>query len=135
MNGIENAAKLVALAGSPKLDASREDCVHSIDTPRISFSTTFYADSEFSTQVLDALTALLERGIIRPPKTEVIDGGLEGIGDGLERMRKGEAPSAYRLVARIQDTSSGENRKRMRDDDDNDLQINASKRNRAAQRP
>lgn len=111
-----SCATLVALAGSPKAAAlaSSEDAIRTLKTPRISFSTTFYADDEFSSRVLDATTLLLERGIIVPARVEVVDGGLAGINDGLDRMRRGKAPSARRLVARLEDTPSGGDRKRLR---------------------
>jgi NADPH:quinone reductase-like Zn-dependent oxidoreductase len=46
------------------------------------------------------LEALLKEGKLSPPDTEVASGGLEGINDGLDRMRKGEI-SGKRLVIKL----------------------------------
>ncbi|KAH9830269.1 chaperonin 10-like protein [Rhodofomes roseus] len=50
------------------------------------------------------LTAWLEEGAIKPNRVEVLPGGLEGIPEGLERLRT-DRVSGVKLVARPQETA------------------------------
>ncbi|KAF8072213.1 chaperonin 10-like protein [Lyophyllum atratum] len=49
------------------------------------------------------LSGLLEKGLIKPNRVEVLPGGLRGIVGGLERLKAGEV-SAMKLVVRPQET-------------------------------
>ena len=98
--------KLVPLAGSPQDATATKDALRQVDLLKISFSTTFYGHSDFSVGLLDAYTDLLESGKIVPARVKYIDGGLCGIADGLDDLRKGRIPGGYKLVARLSDTPS-----------------------------
>ncbi|OSC97726.1 GroES-like protein [Trametes coccinea BRFM310] len=50
------------------------------------------------------LSALLDEGALKPPKVEVISGGLSGIVSGLEKLQDGEV-SAQKLVVRLAGTT------------------------------
>ncbi|KAG6827648.1 hypothetical protein H0H93_015452, partial [Arthromyces matolae] len=50
------------------------------------------------------LTELLENGIIRPNRVEILPGGLGGIVDGLKKLENGQV-SGVKLVVRPQETA------------------------------
>ena len=50
----------------------------------------------------DHLSGWVEQGWIKPNVVEVLEGGLEGIKEGLERLSRGEVTAA-KLVARPQE--------------------------------
>ncbi|KAL0568777.1 hypothetical protein V5O48_013209 [Marasmius crinis-equi] len=52
---------------------------------------------EFGYGLMGALGGLLEKGVIKPNRVEKLPGGLSGITDGLERLKKGEV-SGVKLV-------------------------------------
>ncbi|KAI8992785.1 GroES-like protein [Trametes punicea] len=56
-----------------------------------------------SRSLLAKIPELLERGEIKPTRVEVIPGGLRGVPEGLERLRK-NAVSAAKLVVKPQET-------------------------------
>lgn len=79
----QGRAEMICLAGNPKnsedtgsdLQAkAREVFVH-----RISFSTTFYGDETFSTQVMKDLDELLRTGQLRSVQPHLIPDGLAGV--------------------------------------------------------
>ena len=102
-------ARLLAIAGSPKAPAATgptdpgatPDAVRDVDQPRLSFSTTFYGHHNFSAPFLDAITAALAAGAIRPGRLRLIEGGLDGIEAGLGEMKRGAGVSGFKLVARL----------------------------------
>ncbi|KAF5374341.1 hypothetical protein D9758_004697 [Tetrapyrgos nigripes] len=57
----------------------------------------------FSSQLFENLPLMIERGIIVPNEVEDLEGGLNGIADGLKRLRDGEI-SGVKLVANPQET-------------------------------
>nr|VWP00646.1 ATP-dependent RNA helicase CshA (EC [Ganoderma boninense] len=54
--------------------------------------------------LLDALPALLENGDIKPNRTEILPGGLNGVPDGLQRLKNNQV-SGVKLVIHPQDTA------------------------------
>ncbi|PIL24399.1 hypothetical protein GSI_14152 [Ganoderma sinense ZZ0214-1] len=54
--------------------------------------------------LLDALPALLESGDIKPNRTEILPGGLNGVPDGLRRLKNNQV-SGVKLVVHPQDTA------------------------------
>lgn len=50
------------------------------------------------------LTDLLEKGLIKPNRVEVLQGGLRGVAGGLERIRSGQV-SGTKLIVRPQETA------------------------------
>ena len=99
-------AQLVPLAGFDQSDRTYEDAVRKVDNLRISFSTTFYAQPEFSQTLLASYASLLESKSIVPARIKFVEGGLDGIEQGLEDLRHGRVPGGYKLVARLSDTSA-----------------------------
>jgi hypothetical protein len=95
--------RLVALAGSPR-EVPDADAVRQVESPRVSFSTTFYNHPQFSERLLDSLTRLLANGRLLPARVKAVTGGLKGIEPGLKELRNGLAPGGYKLVARLADT-------------------------------
>lgn len=61
------------------------------------------ANRELGKRLYASLTGLLESGEIKPNNVEVLPGGLAGIPDGLERLRKGV--SALKFIARPQENA------------------------------
>ncbi|KAK7438604.1 hypothetical protein VKT23_017938 [Stygiomarasmius scandens] len=59
---------------------------------------------EFGKAMYKNLTKLLEDGVIVPNKIEDLPNGLNGINDGLERLKKNQV-SGVKLIARPQETS------------------------------
>ncbi|GBE88096.1 Zinc-type alcohol dehydrogenase-like protein [Sparassis crispa] len=57
-----------------------------------------------SVSLYSQLTSLLEKGLIRPNRVEVLPDGLTGIPDGLERIKNNQV-SAVKLIARPQETA------------------------------
>lgn len=131
-------AQLICLAGNPKRDRPDDDANQQqqqrggddngaskpspqsshrdVQTPRLSFSTTFYACAEFSTAFLSDVYELLARRALRPVHAHVLPGGLQGVRPGLEMLRDGHgvpndsaaaggsAAVARKLVVRIDET-------------------------------
>jgi len=100
------AGQLVPLAGFDNSERMHEDAVREVDNLRISFSTTFYAQPEFSQTLLASYASLLENKSIVPARIKFVEGGLDGIEQGLEDLRHGRVPGGYKLVARLADTSA-----------------------------
>ncbi|WWC69068.1 uncharacterized protein I206_103004 [Kwoniella pini CBS 10737] len=100
----EESAKLVPLAGSPKLSIDTEDMIRKVEPLRISFSTTFYGHPEFSRALLDRFDELLSNKLLSPARIRLVEGGLHGIEKGLEDLRHGRVQGGYKLVARLSDT-------------------------------
>ncbi|GLB40694.1 putative groES-like protein [Lyophyllum shimeji] len=59
--------------------------------------------SEVGVEVHRALTGLLQEGLFKPNRVEVLPGGLRGIAGGLERLKEGKV-SGTKLVVRPQET-------------------------------
>ncbi|PWN34152.1 uncharacterized protein FA14DRAFT_124191 [Meira miltonrushii] len=94
-------AQMICLAGDPKnpQKGSKDVIVH-----RISFSTTFYGDDVFATQLLQDLTKLMQQKQLHPVKYEIVPDGLAGVRKGLERLRDNQAPRACKLIVNVADT-------------------------------
>lgn len=92
------------MAGHAKDIPFDTDSIRNVETLRISFSTTFYAQREFARTLLDCYTNLLTTGEIKPARVQFVTGGLGGIVDGLDDLRRGIVPGGYKLVARLADT-------------------------------
>lgn len=100
--------QLICLAGNPKRlrdsdetsDATRAQVI----THRISFSTTFYGQQEFTAAFLSAVHALFASKSLKPVRAQLVPHGLAGVRTGLEMLRNGAAPRAKKLVVRMQDT-------------------------------
>ncbi|CAO1632757.1 unnamed protein product [Parajaminaea phylloscopi] len=75
-----------------------------VQVPRISFSTTFYSDTTWTTQFLDYTSHLFATGALRPVQPVVLPDGLASVRKGLESLRDGSAPRAKKLVVRLHDT-------------------------------
>ncbi|CAO1629892.1 unnamed protein product [Jaminaea pallidilutea] len=130
-------AQLICLAGNPKRDRPDDDAdqhqpqpegddngaanpspqrrYRDVQTPRLSFSTTFYACVEFSTAFLSDVHELLAQRALRPVHAHVLPGGLQGVKPGLEMLRDGHgvpnvsaaaggSAVARKLVVRIDET-------------------------------
>lgn len=97
--------QLVPLAGFDLSIGTHADAIREVDNLRISFSTTFYAQPEFSQTLLASYASLLEQKEIVPARIKFVEGGLDGIEQGLEDLRHGRVPGGYKLVARLADTS------------------------------
>lgn len=97
-------SRLVALAGfsgSPEKPSS--DSVRTVNLPRISFSTTFYGHSDFSSRLLRYFERLLTSGKIKPARPKTVGGGLLGVESGLDRLRNGKGIGGYKLVICLDD--------------------------------
>jgi hypothetical protein len=93
--------KLVAIAGSPKDLVPCSDAIRSVESLRISFSTTFYGQPQFSEVLLDLYAVLLQKNQIQPARVKMVDGGLDGIESYLEDMRHGRVQGGYKLVSSL----------------------------------
>lgn len=102
----EIIGRLVPLAGFDDSLISHEDAFRTVDKLRISFSTTFYAQADFAQKLLQLYTVLLESSKIVPARIQLVDGGLDGIEKGLDDLRRGRVPGGYKLVARLEDTTT-----------------------------
>lgn len=98
-------SRLVPLAGAPRSTTKQENRARHVETLRVSFSTTFYANKAASQRLLDRYTALLESGNLRPARTQFVEGGFEGIEKGLDDLRNGRVAGGYKLVARLADSN------------------------------
>ena len=102
-----STARLLAIAGLPKVpaadaaDAAASDALRTVEQPRLSFSTTFYGHHTFSAPFLDAISAALARGHVKPGRSRVIGGGLWGIEAGLGELKRGSGQGGFKLVARL----------------------------------
>lgn len=96
-------ARLVPIAGSPT-PIDTDDAVRQVETLRISFSTVFYGHPEFSNNLLDTFETLLGEKRMQPARVKLIDGGYEGIMDGLEELRSGLSIGGYKLVVRLENS-------------------------------
>ncbi|KAK0548910.1 hypothetical protein OC846_002506 [Tilletia horrida] len=105
--------QLCCLAGDPKVKPGEQQetdadlaqrLVRDVKIHKISFSTTFYGDDEFSRALLADLDALFASGSLKPVQAEVLPDGLASVRRGLESLRDGTAPRAKKLVVRIADT-------------------------------
>lgn len=101
----QRSAQLVPLAGF-EASPNAEDSLRAVNTLKISFSTTFYAQREFSDALLDSYGSMLEEGTLVPARVQFVEGGLAGIEKGLDELRRGTVPGGYKLVARLADTPS-----------------------------
>lgn len=110
-------ARLLAIAGSPKLAPpstsddpapTPPDALRSVAQPRLSFSTTFYGHPAFSAPFLDAVSAALAAGQVKPGRSRVIEGGLGGIEAGLGELKSGSGQGGFKLVARLGGGRGGE---------------------------
>ncbi|KAK8854968.1 hypothetical protein IAR55_003708 [Kwoniella newhampshirensis] len=97
-------AKLVPIAGTPKASPDDSDAIRTVESLRISFSTTFYGHPEFSEALVDTYESLLNKKLLTPARIRLVQGGLTGIEKGLEDLRHGRVPGGYKLVARLSDT-------------------------------
>jgi NADPH:quinone reductase-like Zn-dependent oxidoreductase len=59
----------------------------------------FHEDEAYSGRLMEFVEELLEQGVIVPPKTELLEGGLEAVEDGLRVLREGV--SGRKLVVRL----------------------------------
>lgn len=126
----EEPARLICLAGNPKRSrddvdqnahdneeearrTGKEASEHTkpppqrrreVQTPRISFSTTFYSDVAWSTDFLHCVEKLLTSASLKTVRPVVLPDGLAGVRRGLESLRDGTAPRAKKLVVRLEDT-------------------------------
>ncbi|WVR07314.1 hypothetical protein IAU60_004355 [Kwoniella sp. DSM 27419] len=125
-------AKLVPLAGAPKIFEEQDDAIRTVDSLRISFSTTFYGHPEFSEALLDRYDELLQHELITPARVRVVSDGLSGIEKGLEDLRHGRVPGGYKLVARLADTPEPavSGLKRSRDEQESTERVERTKRAR-----
>jgi NADPH:quinone reductase-like Zn-dependent oxidoreductase len=84
---------LVGLSGLPKHPAPGVNH-HSLPMK------VFHEVQEVGENLMKWLEALLKEGLLIPPDVELAPGGLDGINDALDRMRKGDI-SGKRLVIKI----------------------------------
>ncbi|TCD68535.1 hypothetical protein EIP91_010460 [Steccherinum ochraceum] len=64
---------------------------------------TLAREAEFAGELWAHLSEYLEKGVIKPNRIEVVPGGLAGIPDGLDRLRKDQV-SGQKLVVHPQET-------------------------------
>ncbi|TKX19994.1 hypothetical protein C1H76_7878 [Elsinoe australis] len=91
-NKVSRRTHLTGLTGLPK---QQTGAVHHSVPVKL-----FHEIPEVGEALVVWLERLLEQGLLSPPRILGVVEGLEGINDGLDRMRKGEI-SGGRLVARI----------------------------------
>ena len=80
---VEQHAHLVGLTGLPR--TAIQGVTHHAVPIKV-----FHEVQEIGEPLMRWLEILLRSGKITPPVTELIDGGLESVNDGLDRMRRGE---------------------------------------------
>ena len=88
---------LVCLTGSPK-EKNPNVRIHQVPIKL------FHTNRDIGRELGRWLEVLLESGDLQLPETIFQDGGLDVIGDGLERLKSGEI-SGKRLVVRLDGTS------------------------------
>lgn len=93
----EEAATLLAIAGLPEA-GDDDDAIRTVNTPRISFSTTFFGHPDFSRQLLDTLYELLDAKLVKPTRLTLLEGGLDEVQNGLDTLRKRGNVNGTRLV-------------------------------------
>jgi NADPH:quinone reductase-like Zn-dependent oxidoreductase len=84
---------LVGLSGLPK-EAAPGVKLHTVPIK------VYHEVPQVGESLMVWLEALLKEGKLTPPATEVAPGGMDGINDALDRMRKGEV-SGKRLVIKV----------------------------------
>lgn len=91
--GVEKSSHLVGLSGLPK------DVIEGVRHHNVPIKV-YHEVPEVGESLMVWLEGLLKNGKLSPPETEVATGGIEGINNALDRMRKGEV-SGKRVVVRI----------------------------------
>lgn len=102
------SARLLPLAGykdgNNEVGSPDGDTVRRVEMLKISFSTTFYAQREFSETLLDTYTTMLQNQDLVASRVQIVENGLYGIEKGLEDLREGRVLGGHKLVARLSDS-------------------------------
>jgi hypothetical protein len=94
--------RLVAVAGSPK--TTQETSSSGVEEIRLSFSTTFYGQHDWSLSLLGYLERLMRDGKVEAGRYSVSSDGLAGIERGLADMEEGKVKGGHKSIFRVEDT-------------------------------
>ncbi|TBU50235.1 GroES-like protein [Dichomitus squalens] len=93
---------LVTVLSNPALELRAKEEGKNVDFVHGVFKSEVNRD--IGRSLLDALPGLLKSGDIKPNRTEILPGGLNGVVEGLERL-KNDQVSGVKLVVRPQETA------------------------------
>lgn len=96
-HALQRGAKLVCLVKRPEKAVLEESGVEARDI----VMKRFHEDERYGRELVEFITKALREGVIGPVRHELIDGGLDGVQKGLDKLKEGGV-SGRKLVMKVE---------------------------------